>query len=137
MLDTIIGKTSSAQAISIIRLAVSVLLIIHGIARMKLGVVDDFGGFLTTVGFPLGNAIAWTITMVEIIGGAALALGKFRVPLSIYFALQLLAGIFLVHGSEGWFVVGAGRNGMEYSVLLIICLLSIAYHAKQESMASA
>lgn len=136
MLDTLFGKTPPAQSISVVRLAVSVLLIIHGLARLKLGIVDDFGGFLTTVGLPLGNVMAWTITIVEIIGGVALAIGKFRVPLSIYFALQLIAGIFLVHASEGWFVVGAGRNGVEYSVLLIICLVSIAYNANAESIAS-
>ena len=28
----------------------------------------------------------------------------------------------MVHASEGWWVVGAGRNGMEFSVLLIACL---------------
>jgi putative oxidoreductase len=28
---------------------------------------------------------------------------------------------------HGWFVVGLGRNGMEYSVLLIVCLLAVAY----------
>ena len=133
MLDTILGKTPSTQALSVIRLTVSILLIIHGVARLYLGIVDDFGGFLTAVGFPLGTAIAWGITIVEIIGGGLLALGQFKLPLSVYFALQLLTGIFLVHGSEGWFVVGAGNNGMEYSVLLIICLLSIAYYAKAEA----
>ena len=33
----------------------------------------------------------------------------------------------MVHWKEGWFVVGAGRNGMEYSALLIASLLAIAY----------
>jgi putative oxidoreductase len=41
------------------------------------------------------------------------------------FALQLLAGMVLVHASAGWFVVGLGRNGMEYSALLVVCLLLI------------
>ncbi len=35
----------------------------------------------------------------------------------------------IVHGREGWFVVGAGRNGMEYSVLLITVLAAVAYAA--------
>ena len=35
-------------------------------------------------------------------------------------------GILLVHAPEGWFVVGAGRNGMEYSVLLIASLALVA-----------
>lgn len=34
-------------------------------------------------------------------------------------------GIVLVHASAGWFVVGVGRNGSEYSVLLIVCLLCV------------
>jgi putative oxidoreductase len=32
----------------------------------------------------------------------------------------------MVHASNGWFVVGAGRNGVEYSVLLLCCLTAIA-----------
>jgi putative oxidoreductase len=26
---------------------------------------------------------------------------------------------------DGWFVVGGGRNGMEYSVVLIACLFAM------------
>ena len=33
----------------------------------------------------------------------------------------------MVHMPAGWFVVGLGRNGMEYSVLLIACLAMLAY----------
>ena len=47
-------------------------------------------------------------------------------PLAAWFAFQLAMGIYLIHGRIGWFVVGAGRNGMEFSVLLLVCLLVIA-----------
>ncbi len=47
------------------------------------------------------------------------------VPLSLGYSLIYLAGIVLVHAREGWFVVGHGRNGMEFSVLLIVSLLVI------------
>ena len=43
--------------------------------------------------------------------------------------LVYLAGIVLVHAPAGWFVVGLGRNGMEYSVLLIACLLLVGWQA--------
>ena len=36
-------------------------------------------------------------------------------------------GLFMVHAPFGWFVVGAGRNGMEYSALLIVCLLLVGW----------
>ncbi len=116
-------------ALTALRVAVSLLLIVHGVARVVLGIVDDFGGFLGAVGFPLGPALAWAVTVVEIAGGALLAAGKWIRPLALYFAAQLVMGIVLVHAREGWFVVGAGRNGMEYSVLLIAVLLAVAYAA--------
>ena len=40
----------------ILRVAVALLLVIHGIARISLGIVDDFGGFLTLNHIPLGTA---------------------------------------------------------------------------------
>jgi putative oxidoreductase len=39
-------------------------------------------------------------------------LNRWVIPISGLFILQLLMGIILVHGREGWFVVGAGRNGI-------------------------
>jgi putative oxidoreductase len=74
----------------------------------------------------LGVAVAAALTAIEILGGLALALGRSVRPLAVVFALELAAGVVMVHASEGWFVVGGGRNGMEYSVLLIICLLAVA-----------
>lgn len=116
-------------ALNALRVVVALLLILHGGARLVLGIVDDFGGFLNQVGFPFGVALAWAITLIEIAGGALLALGRWTRPLALFFAAELVMGIVLVHAREGWFVVGAGRNGMEYSVLLIAVLLAVAYGA--------
>ena len=41
----------------------------------------------------------------------------------------------MVHAKAGWFVVGAGRNGMEYSVLLIVCLLALAWRDLPQRLA--
>ncbi|HYG64137.1 MAG TPA: DoxX family protein [Thermoanaerobaculia bacterium] len=109
----------------VLRVAVALLLIIHGVARASLGIVDDFGGFLASLGLPFGTAVAWLLTVVEIAGGLALAAGFLVLPLCVWFAVELATGIALVHAPNGWFVVGAGRNGVEFSVLLIVCLVVI------------
>ena len=83
------------------------IFISHGVARSWLGIVDDFGVYLGTQGFPAPLALAWTITIVEIIAGALLAPGLFVRPLCAWFAFQLLMGIYLIHGRVGWFVIGA------------------------------
>jgi putative oxidoreductase len=120
--------TASPQAgLLVLRMVATSLVLIHGLYRAFSGGVDPFGQFLSTVGFPLGTAIAWTITVMEIVGSVALAAG-FRIRLlSLYFAAELTMGIILVHLREGWFVVGGGRNGVEYSMLLIAIFLVQAW----------
>ena len=44
-----------------------------------------------------------------------------RLVLSAIYAV----GLVMVHAPNGWFVVGAGRNGVEFSVLLIATLLCV------------
>ncbi len=114
-------------AIVSIRIFLAATMLIHAIARINAGGVVPFGEFLTTSGFPLGFYLAWAITIFEIVGGIILALGYFVPVLASIFAVQLIMGIILVHAKEGWFVVGSGRNGMEYSVLLIVSFLAIAF----------
>ena len=112
-------------ALTLLRIGTAGIMIVHGIARAMLGIVGNFGVALNQWGFPAGAAIAWTITLVEILGGAALAAGLFVRPLAAWFILQLAAGIYLIHGRVGWFVVGAGRNGAEFSTYLILCFIVV------------
>jgi len=121
--------------VTVLRVSVASVFVVHGLTRTILGTVDDFGGFLAASGLPAGMAIAWVITIVEMFGGSLLAMGLGVRPLLLWFGLQIAAGILTVHGKVGWFVVGAGRNGAEYSVLILACLIvvaltdSIAYRA--------
>lgn len=114
------------RTVTFLRVVAAMLIVTHGVARAVLGIVDDFGGFLDVTGFPFGVGIAWLVTIVEIVGGTVLAAGYLVRPLCGWFVIELLTGIALVHARDGWFVVGAGRNGMEYSVLLIAVLIAVA-----------
>ena len=116
-----------STALIFIRVVLAALLFVHGAARISYGTVDDFGGFLGSQGFPLGFYIAWAITLFELVASVMLAVGFYTWIIALLFALELAAGIAMVHWKEGWFVVGAGRNGMEYSALLIASLLAIAF----------
>jgi putative oxidoreductase len=111
-------------ALLIIRIAACGNMIIHGCTRLSNGGVAPFDGYLSSLGFP--PYTAWVITFFEIFASVLIIAGKWIAPLSILFCLQLFMGIVLVHFTEGWFVVGAGRNGMEYNVLLIICFACTA-----------
>ncbi len=108
------------------RVIVAGLFIAHGLVRIANGTVDDFGSFLDGKGFPLGVLLAWIITAYEIAGGILIIADRWTRAIALGFVFHQVMGIALVHAKNGWFVVGAGSGGMEYSVLLIASCLLIA-----------
>ena len=120
------------KPIVLLRVGVAILMFIHGITRATTGGVPLFGEWLSSIGFPAGIAWAAAVTTIEIVGTLLLAAGRFVIPIAGYLMFQLSLGIILVHGRDGWFVVGGGRNGAEYSVLLILCLVVISLDARRQ-----
>jgi len=121
-----LGDNKSTSLI-FIRVVLAVLMFVHGAARISNGTVGGFGEFLGSQGIPLGFYVAWGITLFELVGSVLLAVGFYTWIIALIFAVHLSVGIALVHWKEGWFVVGSGRNGIEFSVLLIASFLAIAY----------
>lgn len=123
-------KTKADLALSIVRIAAAGNMLIHGISRTVTGGVSGFDEYLSSLGFPPYSA--FVITCFELIAGVLIILNRWTSYLAIGLCIELLLGIVLVHGPEGWFVVGGGRNGSEYSVLLILCFVSsiVAYWPK-------
>lgn len=118
-------EARSALGWMVLRLTLAGLIAAHGWVRFTGGGVVPFGGWLTSQGVPFGVAIAASITALEIVGTVLLVLRKWVLPLTLVYALVYAVGIAMVHAPEGWFVVGRGRNGSEYSVLLIVALLCV------------
>jgi putative oxidoreductase len=118
---------SARQALAFIRMALATLLFIHGVARVLADGVTPFGAFLDAQGFPFGLGIAWFVTVFELVAAPVFAAGRWVAPIALVFAAIYACGIWLVHASAGWFVVGLGRNGAEYSVLILACLLANAW----------
>ena len=137
MKQILLGELSSSDSRSasswlLLRLLLAGMIAAHGWARWYAGGVTPFGNWLDSLGFPFGMAIAVSITAFEILGTLLFAAGRFVFPLSLVYAAIYFVGILLVHMPAGWFVVGLGRNGMEYSVLLIACLLLVgAQHRRR------
>ena len=128
------GASRSHIGWLVLRLVLAGLIAAHGWARLIAGGVEPFGAWLTSQGLPAGPLIAWGVTAVEILGTPLFAAARMVFPLSLVYAAIYTAGIVLVHAKSGWFVVGLGRNGAEYSVLLIVALLCVGLqHAPMKS----
>lgn len=115
------------RALAGVRIAVALLILVHGIWRATQGGVAPFGQWLDSQGWPMGPALAWAVTIYELVAPWFLLAGRLVTPAALGHVFILTIGAVTVHYPSGWFVVGAGRNGMEYSVLLIVCLLAVAW----------
>lgn len=113
----------------LLRLAVAIILLVHSVPGMFDNGVNNFGNmYLNQVGFaPMGLFLAWAIKLSHVATAVCLLLEKYVKSAAIVTIFILIMGIVMIHGREGFFVVGGGRNGYEYNFLLIIVLLTLMF----------
>ena len=114
---------------AILRISIAIILLSHSVLGMFDGGINDFGNFyLNKIGFaPFGVAIAWIIKLSHVVCAILLVMNKYIRLACFATIFVLIMGIIMVHFKEGWFVVGGGRNGMEYNFILICVLTAVMF----------
>jgi putative oxidoreductase len=115
--------------LSFLRIALIIIFLVHSLAGMFNNGINNFGNlYLNQVGFaPIGLPLAWAVKLSHIALAFSLFTDKYLKATSFITIFILIVGIFMIHIKEGWFVVGGGRNGVEFNFLLIMALLTIIY----------
>jgi putative oxidoreductase len=113
----------------VLRVATAFILIMHSVPGMFNNGVNDFGNlYLNEIGFaPFGLLIAWSIKLSHVLGAICFVIEKYVKAVGLITILILIAGIVMVHMPEGWYVVGGGRNGVEFNFLLIAAIVTIMF----------
>lgn len=113
----------------LLRIPVVIILLAHSLTGMFNNGINDFGNlYLNQIGFaPVGVYLAWAIKLSHVLCAISLLINKYVKLMGFITILVLIMGIILVHFKEGWFVVGGGRNGVEFNFLLIFVLLAIMF----------
>jgi putative oxidoreductase len=120
--------SNSMGGLDIVRITVALILSVHGLhGLLSPAATNGFGEYLGSIGFPFGVALAWSVMIIQVACSAALLLRRLVVPACMGHIVILGFGIGLIHASQGWFVVGPGKNGMEYSITLIACLFAVLW----------
>ncbi|WP_200798375.1 hypothetical protein [Chitinophaga niabensis] len=116
-----------------LRISVAIILFTHSIPGMFDGGINAFGNlYLNEIGFaPFGLALAWAIKLSHVVCAVLLLLNKQILLACLTTIAVLIMGIIMVHFREGWFVVGGGRNGVEYNFLLIAVLVQIMVNERR------
>ncbi len=111
----------------VLRWASAIILFMHSIPGMFNGGIHDFGNlYLNQVGFdPFGVYLAWVIKLSHVVAAILFIANKFIKWAAWPTLFILVVGIFMVHLEHGWYVVGGGRNGVEFNFLMIAVIVHL------------
>lgn len=104
----------------VVRLIIGGMMLVHGLEKLAAGPAG-FGEFLGGLGLPAPLALAWAVTLLELIGGAMLIVGLATRLVAGLMVVELVGAILLVTGSRG--LIGAEAVGYERDLAYIAGLL--------------
>ncbi|ETT27850.1 hypothetical protein RAJCM14343_5249 [Rhodococcus aetherivorans] len=104
------------------RVALGVILLAHGWQKLHEYTLDGTSASFGAMGIPAPAIAATVVTVVEIVGGAALILGLLTPVVALANTLTLLGALVLVHASHGVFV---DNGGFELVLALLAGLLPL------------
>ncbi|RNE48591.1 DoxX family protein [Corynebacterium alimapuense] len=109
-------------ALLLLRLVLGTVFIAHGWDKAFLTGLTETTGQFSAWGVPQPKLSAYLVMASELVGGALLVVGLLTTFVAATLALLMLAAVWFVHLSEGFFVVD---GGVEYPLVIIIALLMI------------
>jgi putative oxidoreductase len=102
-------------ALLLARIGVGVVFFTHGWQKLFTNGVDGTAAFFDQAGVPAAHLSAWAAALLELVGGAALALGLAVPVAGILLAVDMLGAYLFVHAGHGLF---AEQNGYELVLAL-------------------
>lgn len=108
----------SPQLLSILRIMSALLFMAHGTAKLL--------GFPATEMFaqpPEMFSLSWIAGVLELVGGALLALGLFTRPVAFVLSGQMAVAYWMAHASQAFYPI---QNGGELAIMFCFVFLYIA-----------
>lgn len=123
------------RGLAIVRIGVALIILMHPLhGFFHPENLPRFGEFLSSLGYPMGTALAWTVIILQALASFALLLNRYVIAACLVHIMVICFGIVHVHAQYGWYVVGPGSGGMEWGFILLTCLVGVLWaHWPQSS----
>lgn len=108
----------------ILRLALGILILMHGIAKLSSG-VGGIAGMLTSSGLPSG--LAYLAYVGEIVAPVLLIVGIFTRPAALIVAVNMVFAIYLAHMSQLFTVGKTGGWTLELQGMFLFTAIAVAF----------
>ncbi len=108
----------------ILRLALGILILMHGIAKLSKG-VDGIAGMLTSHGVP--GVVAYLVFVGEIVAPVLIIMGLFTRPAAWIVVINMLFAFWLVHSRDLMALGSAGGWKLELQGMYLFGALALAF----------
>lgn len=105
------------QILSLLRIIAGLLFLEHGLVKL-FGFPPDAQPGVQAVG-----SLFWIAGVLELVGGALVALGLFTRPVAFILSGEMAAGYFMVHAKQNFF---PAVNGGDAAILFCFVFLYLA-----------
>jgi putative oxidoreductase len=107
----------------ILRAALAVFMLLHGIAKLING-VDGISGMLAGIGMPA--SLAYLVYIGEVIAPLLVLIGLWTRPAALIMAINMLVAILLVHSAEIFTLGKTGGWALELQGFFLITAIVVA-----------
>jgi len=107
----------------ILRLALGILILLHGVAKVGSG-VDGIGGMLAARGLPA--VAAYLVYIGEIVAPVLLIIGLFTRPAAWIVAANMVVAVWLVHMNELSALTKNGGWALELQGMFLFAAVAVA-----------
>ncbi len=118
-----IDARTAPYAILIIRLALGVMFLSHGLLKILVFGFAGTAGFFESLGLP--TALAYLTILAEVGGGILLILGVYARAVALLLVPVLVGAWLFGHANTGWLFSNPG-GGWEYIAFLIAASFTVA-----------
>jgi putative oxidoreductase len=108
----------------ILRVALGVLILLHGIAKLSKG-VDGIGGMLSSHGLPA--ILAYLVYVGEVVAPVLLIVGLFTRPAAWAVAANMVVAIWLVHMKDLGALNNQGGWALELQGMFLFSAIAVAF----------
>ncbi|MDP9898819.1 DoxX family protein [Variovorax ginsengisoli] len=108
----------------ILRLALGILILLHGIAKLSSG-VGFVSGMLASHGLP--SALAYLVYVGEIVAPVLVIVGVFTRPAALVIAINMLFAFWLVHMKDLLVIGKTGGWALELQGIFLFTAIAVAF----------
>jgi putative oxidoreductase len=94
-------------------------------AKLFRGLASAVADGFASMGFPIPEGLACGLGILQLLGGAALALGLLTRPFALLFAIEMIFSVIL-HYRNGYTFAAAG-GGYEFPLIILLVYVAIFF----------